>query len=178
MGAQPPRARDNREWSLRAPQHARVAPRDRCSVPDAFCPYVAVQQRRRRRRSGAARVRGDDIAEAKPWGGEARAGACRAAYGERPACGAACGVALTRACAAPPAQEAKAGVHEKPLRGLPAPHGASSTPQGVNFAVFSSAATAVSLVLYTPEDQVRIAQSCAQRWHASTHEPSRACSLR
>jgi hypothetical protein len=53
------------------------------------------------------------------------------------------------------AQEAKAGVHGVPLRGSPTPHGATSTPQGMNFAVFSSAATAVSLVLYTPEDQVR-----------------------
>jgi pullulanase/glycogen debranching enzyme len=46
-------------------------------------------------------------------------------------------------------------VHGKPLRGLPTPLGATSAPQGINFAVFSSAATAVSLVLYTPEDQVR-----------------------
>jgi isoamylase len=44
-------------------------------------------------------------------------------------------------------------VHGKPQRGSPTPHGASLAPGGVNFAVFSSAATSVSLVLYTPEDQ-------------------------
>ena len=63
-------------------------------------------------------------------------------------------------------------MHGKPLRGLPAPHGASSTPQGVNFAVFSSGATAVSIVLYTPEDQVCIAQPPVQHRHAPGHEPS------
>ena len=88
-------------------------------------------------------------------------------HGQCPTSGGACASSRPYACFSfPRAQEAKAGVHGKPLRGLPAPHGASSTPQGVNFAVFSSGATAVSLVLYTPEDQVCIAHSHVQLRHA------------
>jgi hypothetical protein len=47
----------------------------------------------------------------------------------------------------PPTQAARPGVHGKPQRGSPTPHGATVTSGGaVNFAVFSSGATAVSLV--------------------------------
>ena len=71
---------------------------------------------------------------------------------------------MCRPCAAPycyrslarvrRTQDAKPGVHGKPQRGSPTPHGASVAPGGaINFAVFSSGATAVSLVLYTAEDQ-------------------------
>jgi isoamylase len=43
-------------------------------------------------------------------------------------------------------------VHGKPQRGSPTPHGAEACASGVNFAVFSSTASALSLVLCTRED--------------------------
>ena len=47
----------------------------------------------------------------------------------------------------PSTQAAQPGVHGKPQRGSPTPHGATVTSAGaVNFAVFSSGATAVSLI--------------------------------
>lgn len=46
-------------------------------------------------------------------------------------------------------------LYDTPQRGTPAPFGAVVRPGGVNFAVQSSAATALSLCLFTPEDLAR-----------------------
>ena len=58
----------------------------------------------------------------------------------------------------------------KPWPGKPYPLGASVTPEGVNFALFSASATGVDLCLFEPdnfrrEERIRMTERTDQVWH-------------